>query len=49
VLSTTYANWLVTEWQAKAIRREWYPSLTTDNPNPDAITYRHLNRTVTTT
>jgi len=49
VLSTTYANWQATEWQAKAIRREWYPSLTADNPNPDAIAYRHLNRTVTTT
>ena len=49
VLSTTYANWQSTEWQAKAIRREWYPSLTADNPNPDAMAYRHLNRTVTTT
>lgn len=49
VLSTTFANWQATEWQAKAIRREWYPSLTADNPNPDAIAYRHLNRTITTT
>jgi outer membrane protein TolC len=40
VLSKAYAELQSTQWQAIAVRREWFPFLTSDNPNnaPWAIT-----------
>ena len=41
ILAKTWSDWQATTWQAIAIRREWSPSLTGNNPNPDALAYRN--------
>lgn len=39
-LAKTYAELMGATWQARAIRREWWPSLTANNPDPVAIGLR---------
>ena len=46
-LARRYADLQSTTWQARAIRREWFPSLTGNNPNPEALAIRQ-DRSLTT-
>ena len=40
ILTEQYASVQASQWQARAIRREWSPTLTGNNPNPEAIAIR---------
>lgn len=48
-LTKTYAELEGATWQARAIRREWWPSLTGNNPDPLAIGFRNEEASSTRT
>ena len=48
-LAKTYAELEGATWQARAIRREWWPSLTGNNPDPVAVGWRNDQATVSRT
>jgi outer membrane protein TolC len=48
-LAKTYAELEGATWQARAIRREWWPSISANNPDPVVIGYRNDEASISRT